>query len=204
MAKVHLYSLCHTWLNLRRLSDRQTAISYQASLIITAASQYSDTVTYGGGGGGYTLSWPLTFIGGGGHQRPTAINYHNPTLPLHDHKRMPDSPAHTPEHMESHPHHHWDTKYRPLLRPPQQLHTAFSIALDLQNRWPRKRPKKCGNTGSPCLDKPMFGQRGGGYSLSTSGAMARPCVGRHLCPRPGPRPECLRVKPTAPPPPPPV
>ena len=45
MAKVHLYSLCHTWLNLRRLSDRQTAISYQASLIITAASQYSDTVS---------------------------------------------------------------------------------------------------------------------------------------------------------------
>ena len=45
MAKVHLYSLCHTWLNLRRLSVGQTALSYQASLIVTAASQYSDTVS---------------------------------------------------------------------------------------------------------------------------------------------------------------
>ena len=45
MAKAHLYSLCHFWWNLRRLSDRHTAISYQASLIITAASQYSDTVS---------------------------------------------------------------------------------------------------------------------------------------------------------------
>ena len=45
VAKVHLYSLCHTWLNLRTLNDRQTAISCQASLIITAASQYSETAS---------------------------------------------------------------------------------------------------------------------------------------------------------------
>ena len=69
-------------LNLRGLSDRQTVISYQASLIVTAASQYSDTasgienVCVTGGGATGQLSNAGAAGGGGG--RPGMRNVATP------------------------------------------------------------------------------------------------------------------------------
>ena len=94
---------------------------------------------------------------------------HKPTLPLHDYKRVSNTPAPTPEHKNTWNYSHANT-LTPIPTPPPPLQPAESckphslFGLEPQNRWFQKKQKaqKCGNTALPCLDKPLSGQGGGG------------------------------------------
>ena len=81
---------------------------------------------------------------------------HKPTLPLHDCKRVSNTPAYTPEHKST-----WNYSYTntaPVLTLPAactEPQTTFSVGLEPQKKQTmvQKKAQKCGNTGSPCLDK---------------------------------------------------
>ena len=85
---------------------------------------------------------------------------------VHDYKRVFNRPAYTAEYTCI-----WNYTYTntstPMLTLPAactKLQTTFSIGLKPQKKTFQKKAQKCGNTGSPCLDKPMLG-RGGGDCL---------------------------------------
>ena len=101
---------------------------------------------------------------------------HEPTLPLHDYKRMSNTPARTPEHKST-----WNYTYTntltlirtlPAARP--KLQTTFSIGLEPQKQWFQKKVQRCGNTESPCLDKPELARGAGGTTLSHECRTHRP------------------------------
>ena len=77
---------------------------------------------------------------------------------VHDPKRGYNRPAYTPkqEHMELHLHQHFDTHDGPSC----SLHKATNHILywtGTPTMMVPKQAKRCGNTGSPCLYKPMLG-----------------------------------------------
>ena len=71
--------------------------------------------------------------------------------------------AHIPGRRSTWNHSHANTLL-PILTLPAaytKLQPTFSFGLEPKKMVPKKT-QKCGNTGSPCLDKPVSGQRVGG------------------------------------------
>ena len=94
-----------------------------------------------------------------------------PTLPLHDHKRVLNRPAYTPERKSTLDYSHTST-LPPLWTLPAactRLQTTFCIALEPQTPWLKKKAQKCGNTASPCLDKLVLRRGGGGVGTRPRG-----------------------------------
>ena len=88
---------------------------------------------------------------------------HKPTPPLHDYKRASNRPSHTPEHKST-----WNYTYTntliPILALPaaSQSYKPILYWIGTAKTMVPKKAQKCGNLESPCLDKPVSGQGGGG------------------------------------------
>ena len=104
--------------------------------------------------------------------------------PLHDYKRVSKRPPHTPEHNSA-----WKYSYTNTLPPTLTLPAALHNATHHLLYWigtakpmVPKKAQKCGNTGSPCLDKPVFGQRrrggGGGFKGACASVARQTHIGR--------------------------
>ena len=122
---------------------------------------------------------------------------HNPTLPLHDYKVVPNTPAHTPEHRSTRNYTHTDT-FPPtwtLPAPAQRYKPPYLLDWNRKSGGSKKKAQKCRNTGLMCLHKPALGQSGGG---------GVPLVhGKHLQHLEGQSPGCAAgLTPQSPPPPP--
>ena len=89
-------------------------------------------------------------------------------------------PANLPKYKSTWEHTHTNTSPPTLTLPaactPRQ--TTFSIASGPQKTMVPEKIQKCGNTGSLCLDKPVFGHGGtsGGMTVATQTRMLRQMV----------------------------